>query len=164
FGRHLFNTVRGEGVDMTHVQLVDEYPTSVNFKEILETGAGRTFYYRQDSPTSTLTPESLAPEMFEQTRLFHITGVFPAIAPNNIDIIRQGIRLAKEAGTLISLDPNIRLKLWSAERAREVLTSFLPDVDLLLTGKEEAALLTGEEEEQAMIRAFQGYGIETIAI
>ncbi len=75
FGRFILNFTRGEGVDVSEVRLVDGYPTSLNFKEIMEDGSGRTFYYRSNSPTITLTEASLN-ESFLKTQSFYILLVF----------------------------------------------------------------------------------------
>lgn len=164
FGRHIFNFVRGEGVDTSQVKLVDGYPTSLNFKEVLEDGSGRTFYYRANSPTLTLTPESLEESYFANTRLLHITGVFPAITEQNVAVIKQAISIAKKQNLLISFDPNIRLKLWSKEQAKKVLTEFLPLVDIFLTGEEEAELLLGTSDPKEIIAKSKEYGISYVAI
>ncbi|UGB32014.1 sugar kinase [Metabacillus sp. B2-18] len=164
FGRYIQHFVRGEGIDTSQVKLVDGYPTSVNFKEVLEDGTGRTFYYRMKSPTLTLTPESLTDSYFENTKVLHITGVFPAIDEKNVEIIKRSITLAKQHNLLISFDPNIRLKLWSKERAKEVLTEILPFVDIFLTGVEEADLLLGTTDENEIIEKAINMGISYVAI
>ncbi|MCM3412728.1 sugar kinase [Metabacillus litoralis] len=164
FGRYIHHFVRGEGIDTSQVKLVDGYPTSVNFKEVLEDGTGRTFYYRLKSPTLTLTPDSLTDSYFENTKVLHITGVFPAIDEKNVEIIKRAITLAKQHNLLISFDPNIRLKLWSRERAKEVLTEILPFVDIFLTGIEEAELLLGTIDEKEIIEKAKLLGISYVAI
>src|SRR5699024_8518652 len=40
FGRYVLNFIRGEGVDTSEIKLIDGYPTSINFKEVLEDGSG----------------------------------------------------------------------------------------------------------------------------
>ena len=164
FGRHIFNSVRGEGIDMSEVKFVDGYPTSLNFKEIMEGGDGSTSYYRSNSPTLTLSADSIKSTYFESAKLLHITGVFPAIDEKNIEIIHTAILEAKKQNMLISFDPNIRLKLWSKERAKEVLLSFLPHVDILLTGLEEAELLLGTNQPKEIISECQKLGISYTAI
>ncbi|RNA67708.1 sugar kinase [Alteribacter keqinensis] len=142
FGRFIRNFARGEGVDTSQVKLVDGYPTSVQFKEVYEGGGGRTFYYRSNSPTVTLTEEAIDASIFKGGRVLHITGVFMALdKEKNVPLVKKAIRLAKDQGLLISLDPNIRLKLWRKEEAREALLDILPEVDLLLAGMEEAEIL-----------------------
>jgi 2-dehydro-3-deoxygluconokinase len=164
FGRFIQTFVRGEGVDLSQVRLMDGYPTSLNFKEIMEDGSGRTFYYRANSPTSTLSPEDLDESYFKNARLLHITGVFPAIGGKNFEIILKAISLAKKHGLMVSFDPNIRLKLWSKEEAKEKLSKFLPYVDIILTGAEEAELLLGVNDQGKMIEKFKEFGISYIII
>ncbi|MCL7745735.1 sugar kinase [Halalkalibacter alkaliphilus] len=165
FGRYILNFVRGEGIDVSHVKLVEGYPTSVYFKEIMEDGSGSTFYYRSNSPTSTLTEEELDESQFVGTKLLHITGVFPAIdSKKNINVIKKAIILAKEQKMLISFDPNIRLKLWSKEDAKAALTEFLPYVDILLTGLDEAEMLFGTNDPKTIIAECKQFGISYVAI
>ncbi|TCS79398.1 sugar kinase [Tepidibacillus fermentans] len=164
FGRYIYNYVRGEGIDVSQVKLVDGYPTSLNFKEIMEDGSGRTFYYRNDSPTFTLTPEQLDEDYIKQAKLLHVTGVFPAIGGQNFQVIMKAITLAKQNGLLISFDPNIRLKLWSKEKAKESLLQFLPYVDIVLTGEEEADILLGETDHKQVIKKFKSFGAKYVVI
>ncbi|SDZ66887.1 2-dehydro-3-deoxygluconokinase [Evansella caseinilytica] len=164
FGRYIYNFIRGEGIDVSEVKLVDHIPTSVNFKEIMEDGQGRTFYYRNPSPISTLTTEDIKEEHIKQFKVLHITGVFMAIDPKNPEIIEQAVYYAKKHGLLISMDPNIRLRLWSKERAREVLTAFLPQVDVLLTGDEEGDILLDTKNTDELVREFQSHGIGHVVV
>lgn len=162
FGRFIYNFARGEGIDVSEVQLMEGYPTSLNFKEIRADGSGKTNYYRHQSPTSTLTAESLNEEYFEHAKLLHITGVFPSIDQKNIQIIDKAISLAKKHGLKVSMDPNIRLKLWSKEDARSILIRWLPDVDYLLTGEEEAEILLGTNQTEEIIQYATRYGISQL--
>lgn len=164
FGRYLSHFLRGEGVDLSQMKVVPGYPTSLNVKEVREDGSGRTFYYRQGTATSTMTVDDLHPDYFKQARLLHITGVFPAIREENVTLIRQAIALAKKHGIKVSFDPNIRLRLWDRQRAQDVLASFLPEVDVLLAGLDEARLLSGLEAEEAMLEVFHGYGMQVVAL
>ncbi|MBG9585861.1 sugar kinase [Cytobacillus firmus] len=165
FGRHIFNTVRGEGIDVSQLELVDGYPTSLNFKEIMGDGSVRTFYYRTNSPTTALTIETLSEEYIKNSKVLHITGIFPAVdKEKNIDLIKYAISLAKKHGVLVSFDPNIRLKLWTKEEARTVLREFLPYVDIFLTGEEEAELLLGTSDPREVIELGSAFGISHIAI
>ncbi|MGF2614618.1 sugar kinase [Rossellomorea vietnamensis] len=164
FGRYIQHFVRGEGIDTSLVKLVDNFPTSVNFKEVLEDGSGRTFYYRLNSPTLTLTPSSVEESYIQSAKVLHITGVFPAIDEQNVAIIKHAVALAKQNDVLVSLDPNIRLKLWSKERAKEVLSEILPFVDILLTGVDEAELLLDTRDEKEIIEKSKLLGISYVAV
>ncbi|WP_181347532.1 sugar kinase [Thalassobacillus sp. CUG 92003] len=165
FGRYIHNFMRGEGVDVSAVQLVEGYPTSLNFKEIKGDGSGNTFYYRANSPTLTLTKDTLDEAYVTRGKLLHITGVFAAVDANkNVDLLHHAVKLAKQNGMLVSLDPNIRLKLWTKDEAREALSTLLPYVDVLLTGVDEAELLFGVTDSQAIMEHCRSYNIDTVAI
>ncbi|WP_264184019.1 sugar kinase [Bacillus shivajii] len=164
FGRYILNFVRGEGIDTSEVELVDGYPTSLNFKEILEDGSGSTFYYRSNSPTSVLTKESIIEDYIKQSKVLHITGVFAAIDKKNPGIIKHAIEIAKKHGVKVSFDPNLRLKLWTLEEAKKTLLDFLPHVDIVLSGEEEAELLFGERTIEEYIEIFKDYGVEDIVL
>lgn len=165
FGKHIFNFVRGEGINTQHVELVDGYATSINFKEVREDGNGKTFYYRNNSPTEVLTVDSIKESYFKTAKLLHITGVFLALdKEKNMAVIRKAIEYAKKYNVLVSMDPNVRLKLWTREEVKEALTSLLPSVDILLTGLDEAEILFGTTNPQEIIAACSEYGVTTGAI
>ncbi|OZU88095.1 2-keto-3-deoxygluconate kinase [Virgibacillus indicus] len=164
FGRYIQTFTRGEGIDVSQVELVDGYPTSLNFKEIMEDGSVRTFYYRDKSPTLTLTADDLNEKYFKEAKILHLTGIYPAIAPGNIAIVDQAIALAKKHGLKISFDPNIRLRMWTKDEARAALSRILPDVDILLAGDEEMDIIIGESDPKAIIEKVKDLGISYIAI
>lgn len=164
FGRHIVKTVRGEGVDISEVKLVDEYPTSVYFREVLSDGSSRSFYYREKSPTSTMKSEELNEEYIKQAKVLHITGVFPSITKNNQEIILEAVKLAKKHNLVVSFDPNIRLKMWTKEEAKAYIEKLLPNVDILLIGDEEIEIILGDTTIEDAIKTFHGYGIEKVIV
>lgn len=164
FGRHILNTVRGEGVDVSEVELMEGYATSLNFKEVQESGNGRTFYYRNNSPTETFTVENLPEEYIKSAKILHITGVFPAINEKNRVVILKAIELAKENGVKVSFDPNIRLKLWTKEEARKTILSYLPYVDYLLAGRDELELLFETNADEELISCLKDFDFSKVVL
>src|SRR5699024_10561531 len=164
FGRYIYNFARGEGIDVSEVKFVDNYPTSVYFKEVMADGSGSSHYYRSESPTLTLTAENLSELVFKNAKVLHISGVFPAITKKNIQIITQAIQYAKKHQVKISLDPNIRLKLWSKAEARETLLKWMPAVDYLLIGIDEAEIIFGTRQTDELIKQAQHYGVSHLFI
>jgi len=164
FGKYIQTFARGEGIDVTQVKFVDGYPTSLNFKEIMEDGSVRTFYYRDKSPTLLLNPEDLDEDYIRNAKILHITGIYLAIGEINIEVIHHAITLAKKHGLKISFDPNIRLRMWSKEKARQVLLKILPEVDILLAGDEEMDIIIGEKDPNAIIDKAKELKIDYVAI
>jgi 2-dehydro-3-deoxygluconokinase len=164
FGRVIYNFTRGEGVDVSEVELVEGYPTSLNFKEINGDGSGKTFYYRYHSPITTLTPEKVKEEWFEDIDLLHLTGVFMAVDPNNLKVVKRLVEIAKDKGVPVSFDPNIRLKLWTIEEARKAYNEIFPYVDILLTGLDEIRLIIGKDSNEELGEFANQYGIKDLVI
>lgn len=164
FGRVIYNFARGEGIDVSEVDFVKGFPTSVNFKEIRENGEGKTFYYRHQSPILTLKPEEITEEILDSVDLVHITGVFLAIDPRNINITKKLLSLANERKILVSFDPNIRLKLWTIEDARSAYFEIFPYVDILLTGLDEIETILGKNSEDSLVQFAKKYEITDLVI
>ena len=164
FGKSIRNFVRGEGIDASEIDFIDHYPTSINFKEIMEDGSVRTFYYRDKSPTLSMAPDDLNESYFKNAKILHLTGIFPAIGEAALKVWKQAIHLAKKHGVKISFDPNIRLKMWSKEQARKVLLEILPDVDILLAGDEEMDIIIGKRDPVDIIETCKELGIPYVAI
>lgn len=164
FGKYILKTVRGEGVDISQVKQVDGYNTSVYFREVLADGASRSFYYRSNSPTETLNIEDIDEDFFKNSKILHITGVLPSINEHNRKIILEAIEIAKKYNLTISFDPNIRLKMWTKEEARNFINKILLSVDILLVGDEEIEILLGHSDIDKGIKDFHDYGIRTVVV
>jgi 2-dehydro-3-deoxygluconokinase len=164
FGKYILKTARAEGIDISEVKLVDDYPTSVYFREVLADGSSRSFYYREKSPTSIMKCGELNEEYFKSAKILHITGVFPSITNNNQEIILEAVRLAKKNNLTVSFDPNIRLKMWTKEEAKSYIEKILPDVDILLIGDEEIEILLGDVTIEDSIKTFHSCGIDKVIV
>ncbi len=164
FARVIYNFARGEGVDMTNVEFVKGYPSSLNFKEVREDGSGKTFYYRYQSPILTLEPADITEEMFGDIDLVHLTGVFLAIDPKNLAIAKRVLEIAQQKEITVSFDPNIRLKLWSLEQAQAAYQEIFPFVDILLTGLDEIEMIIGDASTEALENCAAKYDIEQLVI
>ncbi|MGX4670941.1 sugar kinase [Cerasibacillus sp. JNUCC 74] len=164
FGCYIRNFIRGEGIDISQLAFVDGYPTSLNFKERMEDGSTRTFYYRDKSPLVTMTVDDLDESYIQRAKILHLTGIYPAIDDRNIAVMEKAIDLAKKHHVKVSFDPNIRLRMWSKEKAKEVLEQFLPKVDILLTGDEEMEIIIGEKDPLSIIKKTRELGISFVAV
>ena len=62
----------------------------------------------------------------------HISGITPALSYNCRKMMDMAVKAAKKMGLTVSFDPNWRSTLWSFETARDVLSKYLPYVDVLI--------------------------------
>ena len=159
FGSYIVKRIRGEGVDTSRVRFDASYPTAVMFKEIKGTGNPQVFFYRKGSAFSRIKPEDLDESYISQARILHITGIAPALSPSSRETIYAAVKIAKKHGVKISLDPNIRLKLWAIEEARQVLLDLASYSDYFLPGEDELKLLFDTEDRSVWIRRMQQMGL-----
>jgi 2-dehydro-3-deoxygluconokinase len=164
FGEFLMREVRGEGVDVSGVSRDPEAQTGLMFKEVQPGRETRVTYYRQASAASRLSPADLREEYFRNARLLHLTGITPALSDSCLNTVEAAVRLARKYGLTISFDPNIRLKLWTKERAKTVLTRLVSQVDIVFPGLDEARLMMGAGDPEALLEKFRDYGVKIVAL
>ncbi|MEQ8196509.1 MAG: sugar kinase [Clostridiaceae bacterium] len=164
FGRYIKNTIRGEGVDVSQVVFDNKYSTGLLFKEQYHGSNPNVYYYRKDSAASHITPEDINEEYIKQAKIFHITGITPAISVSAKEAVFKALEIAKRNNVLISFDPNLRLKLWSIEEARETLIKVAEYADIIMPGLDEGEALLGLNDEKRIAEYFHKSGVKTVAV
>jgi 2-dehydro-3-deoxygluconokinase len=148
-GRFIAHNLRGEGVDVGRVVYDPDAPTGLYVKELSAVGDTSVYYYRRGSAASRLSPDDLDVSYLTGARWLHVTGITPALSDTCRAAVERAVELARDAGLDVSFDPNLRLKLWSVERAREVLFPILRRSTVLLGGLEEFSVLLGHTDPDA---------------
>lgn len=90
-------------------------------------------------------------KIFDGAKWFHFTGITPALSDELADITLQAAKKAKEKGITVSCDLNFRKKLWSKERAKEVMSEICKYVDVCIANEEDAKDVFGIEAENSDI-------------
>lgn len=165
FGRKLINTFRGEGVDTSRVMVDPAHNTGIFFRESVGNGEYRNTYYRSHSAFSTIRPDMLDADYIRSAKYLMISGVTLAVNASAAATAKRAMEIAKEAGVRVCFDPNLRLKMWSAEQARKTMEELWPMVDVALPGIEEGSILFGLKEPDEIAEHLQRtYGISTVVI
>lgn len=89
--------------------------------------------------------------IFKGVEWFHFTGITPALSPEVAEITKEACKKAKEKGITISCDLNFRKKLWSRERACEVMGELCQYVDYCIANEEDAKDVFGIEADNTDI-------------
>lgn len=74
---------------------------------------------------------------------FHTTGITPALSDKAAALTEAALKAAKKKGITTSIDLNYRKKLWSKEKAREVMTKLCEYVDVCIGNEEDAETTLG---------------------
>ncbi|WP_323132028.1 sugar kinase [Paenibacillus silvisoli] len=149
FGRSILKRIRGEGVDVSRASLVEGEQTGMMLRETVA-GKMAVHYYRKHSAASHMQPEHLDLDYIRGCKMLHITGITPALSKSCRETIFAVAAAAKEAGVLISFDPNLRLKLWTIEEAREVVLPLAEQADYFLPGWDELRMLYDTDDFEAV--------------
>ncbi len=116
----------------------------------LETGASqrpsKVIYDRAGSSITELSPGKVSwDEVFAGKHWFHWSGTAPALSESMAATTREACQAAKKHHLMVSCDLNYRRKLWSPEKAREVMTDLMQYVDVLIGNEEDSAVVLGVE-------------------
>lgn len=164
FGRYVLKTIRGEGVDVSSCHFTSDAPTGLIFKEQLSPENLNVYYYRQNSAASMMRPEQLNEDYISQARVLHVTGITPALSETGYETVKKAIEIAKKQGLMIVFDPNLRLKLWSEEKAKQVLNEIAKEADVILPGLDEGQFMTGLDKVEDVASALSDDGSKTVII
>ena len=144
FGRAALASLRAQGVDTRFVAFGGSR-LGLNF---YESGAAmrpsRVVYDRANSFMATARPADFDFDaVFKGAAWFHVSGITPALSESALELTETALRAAKKHGLTVSVDLNYRKKLWTAERAREVMTGLMKHVDVCIGNEEDAAISLG---------------------
>jgi len=89
--------------------------------------------------------------IFEGVNWFHFTGITPALGDNVAQICEVACKAAKQRGITISCDLNFRKKLWSKQKAGEVMGKLCEYIDYCIANEEDAKDVFGIEAENTDI-------------
>ena len=143
-GQAAVNALRKYGVDTSYIARGGDR-VGIYF---LEKGASqrpsKVIYDRAGSSMATASPADFNwDEIFAGAEWFHFTGITPALNDEVAAICLDACKAAKAAGVKISCDLNYRNKLWSKEKAGEVMAELCKYVAVCIANEEDAADVFG---------------------
>jgi 2-dehydro-3-deoxygluconokinase len=167
-GRKVVTLTRAHGVDMSYVSWEQNSRLGIYYVEMgASPRASEVVYDRQGCASTRMRPDDWPlEEIFSNTRVFHSSGITPALGPNPQETMEVALRLAREMGVINSFDFNMRLRLWSAADARAYLSKVFPYLNVLITTSDDLEIVFGlegtpEENAEWMRKEF---GIDIVAV
>lgn len=152
-----------EGVDDSHVSTHQSAPTGLYFVD--HSPSGHVFsYLRAGSAASLYGPRDLPRDLIGRARVVQASGISQAISGSACDAVFEAFAIAREAGVLTAYDTNLRLKLWPLTRARAIIHAACAMADIVLPGLDDARLLTGLDDPDAIADLYLGMGAKVVAL
>ena len=108
----------------------------------------KVIYDRAGSAIALATKEDFDWEaILDGADWFHFTGITPALGDNVAEIVMEALKVCKAKNIPVSCDLNYRKKLWTKEKAREVMGSLMPYVNVCIANEEDADDVFGIKAE-----------------
>jgi len=164
FGACLLGMWRRENVDTSHVVIEKGGFTGIYFLSVTEDGEWEATYFRKDSAASHFTPDDIDPDYIRRAKIFHFSGISQAISGSCREAAFKAAQIARDEGVLVSYDPNVRLKLWPLETAKEVIQRTLKITDIALPSLRDARLIFGDRPAKEIAEKILRAGVKIVAI
>lgn len=165
FGDQLKKAVEEVGIDTRNLIMDKKHHTTLAFVHTYPDGDRDFSFYRDPGADMMLTKEEVQKELIQSSRIFHF-GTLSSTHEGVREATRHAIELAKEAGCIITFDPNLRPPLWSSlEDARREIEYGMTKCDVLKISDNEVEFLfdtTDYDKGAALIR--EKYNIPLVLI
>jgi 2-dehydro-3-deoxygluconokinase len=163
FGQLLQDLWHFSDVDSQYIAINTEAYTGLYF--VTHGASGHEFSYRRaGSAAAVMTLSEAQCQAVAAARILHLSGISLAISPHALVQCQHAIKVAKSAGTQISFDSNLRLKLWSLENARAAMLPVIAQTDIFLPSLDDVTQLSGLTDPQAIVQWSHDLGAKTVVL
>ena len=165
FGNQLKAAVEEVGIDTRNLIMDPVYHTTLAFVHTYPDGDRDFSFYRDPGADMMLTMEEVSEDLIRSSRIFHF-GTLSSTHRGVREATRHALHIAKEAGCIITFDPNLRPPLWkSLDDAKAEIEYGMSKCDVLKISDNEVEFMCGTtdyDKGAAMIR--EKYNIPLVLI
>jgi 2-dehydro-3-deoxygluconokinase len=163
FGKSLMDLWRVAGIDTAQIAIKSGAPTGLYF--VTHGNEGHEFSYRRaGSAAARMKLNDAQQESLKHTKWLHYSGISLAISENAREQCAAAVRIARAAGSKISFDSNLRLKLWSLEEAKLHMIPAIADCDLFLPSLDDVVQLSGIDDPEQIVRWSHDLGAKQVVL
>jgi 2-dehydro-3-deoxygluconokinase len=168
-GHFIRNKAREHGVDTSHIFWDSDSRCGVYFVEFgAAPRTNRVIYDRKESAISKIKPGEVDwKSILKGTKLFHTSGITPALSPNCAEVTNEALKMAKEQGAKVSYDVNYRGKLWTPKEAQKFTEPASEYIDILITTEEDTKVvygIEGKDYQDVATKLVDKFGFEVVVI
>jgi sugar/nucleoside kinase (ribokinase family) len=153
FGDVVEFRLRDDDVDVSQVLRREGHTTGCAFVSYNPDGSRKFIFHLRYSAAGTLGPEDVDVGWLKGTRLLHLMGSALSVSDSSREACYRAMRIVKDGGGMVSLDPNLRPELLGIDKVRGICAPVLDVCDLVLPSGEEASMLVGVKNAEDACRA-----------
>ena len=155
FGDQLEAAIVEAGIDPRGLRRDAEIPTTLAVVHTKPDGDRSFSFYRKPGADIRLAPEDLDEDLLRSCRIFHFGSLSLTDEPVR-SATKRALEIAREAGAMITYDPNLRPPLWQSEEAAKAQIEWgMARCDAVKISDNEVEFLTGTadfDEGAAILR------------
>ena len=138
-GQAAVNSLRRFGVDTAHIVRGGDRIGIYYLEKGASQRPSKVIYDRAGSAFALSKSDEYAwDKIFDGADWFHFTGITPALSDEAAALTEDALKAAKARSITVSCDLNYRNKLWSKQKAREVMSGLMQYVDVCISNEEDA--------------------------
>jgi sugar/nucleoside kinase (ribokinase family)/tagatose-1,6-bisphosphate aldolase non-catalytic subunit AgaZ/GatZ len=164
FGQLLRGRFKQDGIDSTLIVSVKRKTTGCAFVAYDKDGGRKFIFHIAGTASDRLPPPHRAILYAESFRHLHLMGCSLAISRSMREICIAMAQAVKKAGGSVSLDPNLRPELLSAEECRNILLPVVRLSDIVLPSGGEASLLVHETDSDKACLLLLEMGVKVVVL
>ena len=159
----LVKTFQEAGVETKGILVDDRYFTTLAFVTLDESGDREFSFARKPGADTMLTAEELPGDLVTETKIFHF-GTLSMTGEPARSATKEAVRMAREAGAMITFDPNLRRPLWSSmDLAREQMLWGLRHADMVKIGQDELEFIfEGQDFKESARMLVEEFGVKLV--
>lgn len=164
FGRLLTGTLKKAGIETRGLVSTDDVFTTLAFVTFDESGDREFAFSRKPGADTCITFDELDLSLIDEARVFHFGTLSLTDEPART-ATQKAVAYAKQAGKLVTYDPNLRKPLWkNLEEAKKQLIWGLSQADVVKISDEEVEFLFGLGVEDGAKYILDTFGVKLLFV
>jgi len=164
FSRLLRDRFKRDGIDSTLIASVKGKTTGCAFVSYDKDGSRKFIFHIAGTGSDRLPPPDRAVRYAGSFRHMHLMGCSLSVSRSMRETCIAMARAVKKSGGSVSLDPNLRPELLSADECRSILLPVVGMSDIVLPSGSEASLLVHEPDADMACQRLLEMGVKVVVL
>lgn len=145
FGRRVRRTLAADGVGVAGL-VDDRRPTGLLLRDRVIDRPIDVTYARTGTAGSALETTDVPVETIRAARVLFASGITAALSPSAAAATTFALKVARDAGTTVVVDPNVRRRLAGDDDWRRIAEELAALADVVLVGRDDARVICGDAD------------------